>query len=54
MSDGAAAGTGCPIHPWVAGGQGRIRFGIAYGPRTEWGETAAFVREVEPPGFGSY
>jgi alkanesulfonate monooxygenase SsuD/methylene tetrahydromethanopterin reductase-like flavin-dependent oxidoreductase (luciferase family) len=53
MSDGAA-GSGRPVHPWVAEGQERIRFGIAYGPRTEWAETAAFVREVEAFGFDSY
>src|SRR5215218_5609999 len=35
-------------------GQGRPRFGIAYGPRTDWAETAGFVREVESLGFDSY
>jgi alkanesulfonate monooxygenase SsuD/methylene tetrahydromethanopterin reductase-like flavin-dependent oxidoreductase (luciferase family) len=38
----------------VTEGQGRLRFGIAYGPRTDWTETAGFVREVEALGFDSY
>jgi alkanesulfonate monooxygenase SsuD/methylene tetrahydromethanopterin reductase-like flavin-dependent oxidoreductase (luciferase family) len=33
---------------------GKIRFGIAYGPRTDWAETARFVQEVEALGFDSY
>ncbi len=41
-------------HPWVAASQDRIRFGIAYGPRTDWATTAAFVQEVEALGFDSY
>ena len=41
-------------HPWVLANQDRIRFGIAYGPRADWPETAAFVQEVEAVGFDSY
>jgi alkanesulfonate monooxygenase SsuD/methylene tetrahydromethanopterin reductase-like flavin-dependent oxidoreductase (luciferase family) len=42
------------IHPWVAAGQDRVRFGIAYGPRGDWPETRAFVQLVEALGFDSY
>lgn len=41
-------------HPWVAAGQGNIRFGVAYGPRTDWPEVRAFVQMVEALGFDSY
>jgi alkanesulfonate monooxygenase SsuD/methylene tetrahydromethanopterin reductase-like flavin-dependent oxidoreductase (luciferase family) len=54
MSDAAVGWPRRPIHPWVAAVRGGIRFGIAYGPRTDWAETAAFVREVEALGFDSY
>jgi alkanesulfonate monooxygenase SsuD/methylene tetrahydromethanopterin reductase-like flavin-dependent oxidoreductase (luciferase family) len=43
-----------PIHPWVSDGSRRIRFGIAYGPRTEWSELRSFVQMVETLGFDSY
>jgi alkanesulfonate monooxygenase SsuD/methylene tetrahydromethanopterin reductase-like flavin-dependent oxidoreductase (luciferase family) len=43
-----------PLHPWVAGNQGTIQFGIAYGPRSDWPETRAFVQLVESLGFDSY
>jgi alkanesulfonate monooxygenase SsuD/methylene tetrahydromethanopterin reductase-like flavin-dependent oxidoreductase (luciferase family) len=43
-----------PIHPWVAAGQNRIRFGIAYGPRVDWPETHAFVQLVEALDFDSF
>ena len=42
------------VHPWVAANQGRIQFGIAYGPRTDWPEVRAFVQLVERLGFDSY
>ena len=54
MIDGVEAVPPRPLHPWVVEGQGRIRFGVAYGPRTDWAETAAFVQEVEALGFDSY
>jgi alkanesulfonate monooxygenase SsuD/methylene tetrahydromethanopterin reductase-like flavin-dependent oxidoreductase (luciferase family) len=54
VTDDADAAPIRPQHPWVVEGQGRIRFGIAYGPRTEWAETAGFVQEVEALGFDSY
>lgn len=54
MIDGVETESVRPIHPWVAAGQGRLRFGIAYGPRTDWAETAGFVRAVEALGFDSY
>jgi alkanesulfonate monooxygenase SsuD/methylene tetrahydromethanopterin reductase-like flavin-dependent oxidoreductase (luciferase family) len=43
-----------PVHPWVAEGNGRIRFGIAYGPRSGWSEMRSFVQLVEALGFDSY
>lgn len=46
-----------PSHPWVAEGQHRIRFGIAWGaqdPSSTWTETRDFVQMVEGLGFDSY
>lgn len=54
MNDEAAAWPQRPRHPWVVAASGGIRFGIAYGPRTEWAETAEFVQAVEALGFDSY
>ena len=54
MIDGPKARLERPPHPWVAAGQGSLRFGIAYGPRTDWAEVRAFVRMVEALGFDSY
>ena len=42
------------IHPWVAAGDGGVRFGVAYGPRTDWPEVRDFVQLVEALGFDSY
>jgi alkanesulfonate monooxygenase SsuD/methylene tetrahydromethanopterin reductase-like flavin-dependent oxidoreductase (luciferase family) len=45
------------VHPWVAEGQRRIRFGIAWGaqdPSSTWAETRDFVQMVEGLGFDSY
>jgi alkanesulfonate monooxygenase SsuD/methylene tetrahydromethanopterin reductase-like flavin-dependent oxidoreductase (luciferase family) len=42
------------IHSWVAANQNTVRFGIAYGPRTDWPGTRAFVQLVEDLGFDSY
>jgi alkanesulfonate monooxygenase SsuD/methylene tetrahydromethanopterin reductase-like flavin-dependent oxidoreductase (luciferase family) len=46
--------TARPPHPWVTDGNGGIRFGVAYGPRTEWSATRSFVQLVEALGFDSY
>ncbi len=58
MNDLAAAIPGSnpvgAVHPWVAAGQNSVRFGIAYGPRTDWPEIRAFVQLVETLGFDSY
>jgi alkanesulfonate monooxygenase SsuD/methylene tetrahydromethanopterin reductase-like flavin-dependent oxidoreductase (luciferase family) len=46
------------IHPWVAAGRGRVRFGVAYGPqiapRADWPALAGFVQTAEALGFDSY
>jgi alkanesulfonate monooxygenase SsuD/methylene tetrahydromethanopterin reductase-like flavin-dependent oxidoreductase (luciferase family) len=52
--DAAFAGKHRTIHPWVAANQGKVRFGIAYGPRTDWPETRAFVELIEALGFDSF
>jgi alkanesulfonate monooxygenase SsuD/methylene tetrahydromethanopterin reductase-like flavin-dependent oxidoreductase (luciferase family) len=41
-------------HPWVSEGSSRIRFGIAYGPRSDWPTLRSFVELVEGLGFDSY
>ena len=41
-------------HPWVARGSKTIRFGLAYGPRSEWLECRDLVQEAEALGFDSY
>ncbi len=50
MNPGPARAT----HPWVAAGDGAVRFGVAYGPRTDWDQCRLFVRAVEELGFDSY
>ena len=53
-------GTAMPagIHPWVAAGRGRGRFGVAYGPqiapRADWPALVGFVQDAEARGFDSY
>src|SRR5215213_9105718 len=42
------------IHPWVSAGAGQVRFGIAYGPRTDWPACRDFAQEVEALAFDSY
>lgn len=46
------------IHPWVAAGQDRVRFGIAHGPQLggamAWPALIAFVRDAEALGFDSF
>jgi alkanesulfonate monooxygenase SsuD/methylene tetrahydromethanopterin reductase-like flavin-dependent oxidoreductase (luciferase family) len=56
MSDGSApAATATQaVHPWVAAAAGGVRFGIAYGPRTDWPACRDFVQEVEGLGYDSY
>jgi alkanesulfonate monooxygenase SsuD/methylene tetrahydromethanopterin reductase-like flavin-dependent oxidoreductase (luciferase family) len=41
-------------HPWVDRGRETIRFGLAYGPRSDWLECRDLVQEVEALGFDSY
>ncbi len=41
-------------HPWVARGRETIRFGLAYGPRSDWLECRDLVQEAEALGFDSY
>lgn len=41
-------------HPWVARGRATVRFGIAYGPRSDWQDCRDLVQEAEALGFDSY
>jgi alkanesulfonate monooxygenase SsuD/methylene tetrahydromethanopterin reductase-like flavin-dependent oxidoreductase (luciferase family) len=41
-------------HPWVARGRETIRFGLAYGPRSDWLECRDLAQEAEALGFDSY
>jgi len=41
-------------HPWVAEGQGSLRFGIATGPAGDWVALRDFVQMAEGLGFDSY
>jgi alkanesulfonate monooxygenase SsuD/methylene tetrahydromethanopterin reductase-like flavin-dependent oxidoreductase (luciferase family) len=44
-----------PTHPWVAAGQGTIRFGVAQVTAlVDWPAYLEFVREAEALGFDSY
>ena len=44
-----------PTHPWVAAGQGRIRFGVAQvTPLLDWSAYLDVVRAAEELGFDSY
>jgi len=52
--DTAAATLLASPHPWVAAGDGAVRFAIAYGPRADWAEVRDFVQLVEALGFDSY
>ena len=38
-------------HPWVADGQGKIRFAVGGGPFADWAERLEFVRMAEDLGF---
>ena len=42
------------MHPWVAEGREKVRFGIGYGPRADWLECRELVQEAEALGFDSY
>ena len=53
-ADASAAKLATSPHPWVAADDSAVRFGIAYGPRTDWPEVRAFVQLVEALGFDSY
>jgi alkanesulfonate monooxygenase SsuD/methylene tetrahydromethanopterin reductase-like flavin-dependent oxidoreductase (luciferase family) len=41
-------------HPWAAHASQSVRFGLAYGPRSEWLECRDLVQEAEALGFDSY
>jgi alkanesulfonate monooxygenase SsuD/methylene tetrahydromethanopterin reductase-like flavin-dependent oxidoreductase (luciferase family) len=48
------ASTPREIHPWVAEGAQRIRFGVFGGPSTEWSALLAWVQTIERLGFDSF
>jgi alkanesulfonate monooxygenase SsuD/methylene tetrahydromethanopterin reductase-like flavin-dependent oxidoreductase (luciferase family) len=57
VNDGGDVPVATPLqspHPWVAAGDGGVRFGIAYGPRSDWAEVRDFVQLVEALDFDSY
>ena len=54
MSEMSPDATAWVTHPWVAEGQGSVRFGIAYGPLADWTMIRDFVQTVEGRGFDSY
>jgi alkanesulfonate monooxygenase SsuD/methylene tetrahydromethanopterin reductase-like flavin-dependent oxidoreductase (luciferase family) len=54
MNATAAVATPREIHPWVAEGQRRIRFGIVNGPLADWADLSAWVLRVEQLGFDSF
>jgi len=41
-------------HPWLANGQGQVRFGIVGGPVGDWPTLRDFVQMVEGLGFDPY
>ena len=41
------------VHPWVAEGAHRVRFGIGNGPREDWAALREFVPMAEEAGFDS-
>lgn len=41
------------VHPWVAEGEQRVRFGVVDDPSTEWSETLDFALRAEAMGFDS-
>jgi alkanesulfonate monooxygenase SsuD/methylene tetrahydromethanopterin reductase-like flavin-dependent oxidoreductase (luciferase family) len=54
MNATAPLGTAREIHPWVAEGQRRIRFGVANGPMASWSALRSWVLRVEHLGFDSF
>src|SRR5439155_3197763 len=46
--------TGWSVHPWVAEGQRRVRFGVCLGPRSDWARLLAFAETAERAGLDSY
>ena len=42
-----------PIHPWVAEGTNRLRFGVETLAMPDWGATRAWVQAIEGAGFDS-
>src|SRR5215204_4522297 len=43
-----------PVHPWIAQGTERVRFGITGPPRPDWGAMRDQVQTVEALGFDSF
>jgi alkanesulfonate monooxygenase SsuD/methylene tetrahydromethanopterin reductase-like flavin-dependent oxidoreductase (luciferase family) len=42
------------IHPWVAAGQGRVRFGVDVGPGPDFAASVAWAQRIEELGFDSF
>ncbi len=54
-SEQGNVGSNRPIHPWVAAGQGKIRFGVAQvTAMDDWSAYMEVVRAAEALGFDSY
>jgi alkanesulfonate monooxygenase SsuD/methylene tetrahydromethanopterin reductase-like flavin-dependent oxidoreductase (luciferase family) len=45
---------GTAVHPWVAEGRARVRFGVCLGPRSHWPRLLAFARLAERVGLDGY
>jgi alkanesulfonate monooxygenase SsuD/methylene tetrahydromethanopterin reductase-like flavin-dependent oxidoreductase (luciferase family) len=45
--------TAIVIHPWVAAGAGRMRFGVEFAPQPDWEATRDLAQTVEALGFDS-
>jgi alkanesulfonate monooxygenase SsuD/methylene tetrahydromethanopterin reductase-like flavin-dependent oxidoreductase (luciferase family) len=43
-----------PVHPWVAEGADRVRFGVAGAFLNDWPETVEFVQRAERLGYDAY
>jgi alkanesulfonate monooxygenase SsuD/methylene tetrahydromethanopterin reductase-like flavin-dependent oxidoreductase (luciferase family) len=50
---GVPASTPSAIHPWVAEGRQRVRFGLYNGPRADWAALRAWAQHAETLGFDS-
>ncbi len=57
MAEAGQTSASWDVHPWVAEGNRRVRFGIAWGtqdPSSTWSEVRDFVQLVEELGFDSF